>query len=161
MIEDAARNAVIGQISLMFSSVGGPVLGFFLWIIGFGAYLIGMSGFSDVFHEPRIVRFVLIAAGFALFSGVLLLAHFLTAGFILLAVAYLFEIAANYFLYLESGVPAIIWGYVLMLIGAPLLAVGIGALLIIAGRIMVIYGYHSIPEIYRIKKRAREHVGLS
>ncbi|ASJ08245.1 hypothetical protein A3L11_02985 [Thermococcus siculi] len=161
MIEDAAKNAVIGQVILIFSGIMGSFFAFFLWIIGFGVFLLGMSGFSDVFGEPRIFRFTLLAGGIGLFSGILLLAGLPRMGFTLLAVAYLFEIAANYLLYVESGVPAIIWGYVLMLIGIPLLAVGIGTLLILAGRIMVIYGYHSIPEIYRVKRRAREHVGLA
>ncbi|ASJ15253.1 hypothetical protein A3L10_08965 [Thermococcus radiotolerans] len=160
VIEDAAKNAVIGQIILMFSALLGVVFGFFLWLFGFGMFLLGMSGFSDVFGEPRIFRFSLLAGGLGLFSGILLLSGLLKAGLVVLGMTYLFEIAANYLLYVESGVPAVIWGYVLMLIGVPLLAVGIGALLIIAGRIMVIYGYHSIPEIYRIKRKAREHVGL-
>lgn len=160
MIEDASKNAVIGQLILMFSVLSGVVLGFFLWLFGFGMFLLGMSEFSDVFGEPRIFRFSLAAGGLGLFSGILLLSGLLKIGLVVLGVAYLFEIAANYLLYIESGVPAVIWGYVLMLVGIPLLAFGIGALLIIAGRIMVIYGYHSIPEVYRIKRKAREHVEL-
>ncbi len=161
MIEDAARNAVIGQVVLILAGLAGGFLGFLVSLFGFGAYALGMNGFAEVFGENRIFRFVVFAVVTSLAAAVVLLAGSFRAGMVLFAVAYLFEILANYYLYRASGVPAVIWGYVLILLGLPLLIVYIGALLIIAGRVMVIYGYYSIPEMYRIRRKARQHMQAS
>jgi CDP-diglyceride synthetase len=34
------------------------------------------------------------------------------------------------------------------------------ASIVVVGMLMVIYGYHAIPEVYRIRKKAKNHVGL-
>ncbi|ASJ11461.1 hypothetical protein [Thermococcus thioreducens] len=161
MIEDAARNAVIGQVVLILAGLAGGFLGFLVSLFGFGAYALGMNGFAEVFGDSRIFRFVVFAVVTSLAAALILLAGSAKAGLVLLAVAYLFEILANYYLYRASGVPAVIWGYGLILLGLPLLLVYIGVLLIIAGRVMVIYGYYSIPEMYRIKRKARRHMGMA
>ncbi|NJE04341.1 hypothetical protein [Thermococcus sp. MV11] len=160
MIEDASRNAVIGQVVLILSGLLGGFLGFLISLFGLGAYALGMSGFADVFGDSRIFRFVVFSIIFALAGGAVILGGFPRFGLLLLAIGSVFDVLANYYLYEASGVPAIIWGYGLMLLGIPLLLIYIGILFIVIGRVMVIYGYHAIPEVYRIRKKARNHVGL-
>lgn len=159
MVEDAARNAVIGQVALIFSGLVGGFLGFLITLFGLGVYAFGMSGFAEIFGDDRIFRFFVLAIVTSFLAMLILVIGAPRASLVILALAYLFEVLANYYLYRASGVPAIILGYGLMLLGLPLLVVYVGLLLIVAGRIMVIYGYYSIPERYRTMRRAREMGG--
>lgn len=130
-------------------------------LFGLGVYAFGMSGFAEIFGDDRIFRFVVLAIVTSFLAMlILVIGAPPRASLVILALAYLFEVLANYYLYRASGVPAIILGYGLMLLGLPpLLVVYVGLLLIVAGRIMVIYGYYSIPERYRTMRRAREMGG--
>jgi uncharacterized membrane protein len=164
MIEDAAKNAVIGQVILILASfLVGPfaVFGLIVYFGGLAIYLAGMKEFSEIYMDGRIFQFAIGSAVVAFFALPALALGSLKIVLGILVIAFILEFLANYFLYRASGVPAVLLGYALIVVGVPLMLVYIGALLILLGRLLVIYGYYSIPEIYRMKRKARKHMGLA